>query len=152
MAGYKKQGYNNSNRSYSNYNSNGGQSQSKGKKYESKSHAEIQLVEPSSGQKFEPFKKIFAWKTTKRFGFISLQAYKNKDQKILSGEPVADGYEKWYADVKTGVSTQRVSCLFNVRKKILFFELGTQKCAVSPTKGYFSFLTPDAVKNNRNRR
>lgn len=122
------------------------------KKFESKSHAEFQLVTPSEGQKFEPFQKIFAWKTTKRFGFLSLEAYKNKEQVLLSGEAIAKGYEKWYIKLKTGITTQTVSALYNTKKKILFFDLGTTKCAVSPSKNYFSFLMPEGVKNAKLRR
>jgi hypothetical protein len=133
------------------YSKNNQQSES-ANKYESKSHAEMQTVLPQNGDKFDAFQKIFAWKTTKRFGFISLQAYKNKEQKIQSGEAVAVGYEKWYCKVKTGISESTVSALYNIKKKILFFELGNQKCAVSPSKGYFSFLMPEAVKNAKLRR
>lgn len=122
------------------------------KVYESKSFAEMQTVEPSEGQRFEPFKKIFAWKTTKRFGFISIEAFKNKEQKTLSGDPVEKGFEKWYVKVKTGISVQTVSAIFNTKKKMLSFQLGNTKCAVSPSKGYFSFVMPEAVKNAKLRK
>jgi len=118
----------------------------------SKSHAEFQLVSPSEGQKFEPFTKIFAWKTTKRFGFLSLEAYKNAEQKKLNGEPLEKGYEKWYVKLKTGTGLQTMSAIMNVKKKILFFDMGTTKVAVSPSKNYFSFLMPEAVKNAKMRR
>jgi len=118
----------------------------------SKSHAEFQLVSPGEGQKFEPFTKIFAWKTTKRFGFLSLEAYKNAEQKKLNGEPLEKGYEKWYVKLKTGTGLQTMSAIMNVKKKILFFDMGTTKVAVSPSKNYFSFLMPEAVKNAKMRR
>jgi hypothetical protein len=121
-------------------------------KYVSKSDAEFQTVTPTGTQKFEPFTKIFAWKTTKRFGFLSLEAYRNLEQKKLNGEPLENGYEKWYVKLKTGAGNQTLSALFNTKKKILFFDMGTTKCAVSPTKHYFSFLMPEAVKNAKLRR
>lgn len=121
-------------------------------KYVSKSHAEFQIVTPSEGQKFEAFTKVFAWKTTKRFGFLSLEAYKNAEQKKLDGQPLEKGYEKWYVKLKNGSGVHTFSALMNVKKKILFFDMGTTKCAVSPSKNYFSFLMPEAVKNAKLRR
>lgn len=121
-------------------------------KYVSKSHAQFQVVTPAEGQKFDTFTKVFFWKTTKRFGFISGEAYKNLEQKKLNGEPLEKGYEKWYIKLKTGAGAQTISALMNTKKKILFFDMGTTKCAVSPTKNYFSFLMPEAVKNAKLRR
>lgn len=143
MAGHTRQPYNKTNAK---------RSDSEPVQSTSKSFAEMQLVQPQEGQKFDPFYKIFAWKTTKRFGFISLEAYKNKEQKLLNGDPIAKGYEKWYIRMKTGITTQTISALYNTKKKILFFDMGTTKCAISPSKNYFSFLMPESVKNAKLRR
>lgn len=95
------------------------------------------------------FKKIFAWKYTRKDGLISLQAYKNKDQVTKDGEALKLGYEKWYCKVKTRLGEQTVSAIFNTGKNILFFDLGTTKCVVNPNKDYFAYLMPEGMKNRK---
>ncbi|WP_300976888.1 hypothetical protein, partial [Flavobacterium sp.] len=93
------------------------------KKFESKSNAELRLVKPTKKEHdFEPFETISAWKTTKRFGFISLDARKQLDQTTKSGEEVMNGFEKWVIKVKTAVSQTTYFGIYNVRKGILSFE------------------------------
>lgn len=122
------------------------------KKYESKSNAELQTVIPKpDAKKFDPFHTIFAWKTTKRFGLISLNARKQLDQKNLNGQPVKAGFEKWVIKLKTGSDEKTLFGIYSVKKGCLFFEMGTTKCCVNHKKGFFSFLQPDFVKN-KNRR
>lgn len=124
--------------------------QTTAKKFESKSSAEIRLVRPTQKHHdFEPFETITAWKTTKRFGFISLDARKQLDQTTKSGEPVQNGFEKWVIKVKTAVGQNTYFGIYNTRKGILSFEMGTTKCAVNHKKGYFSFVTPESFKNKK---
>lgn len=121
------------------------------KKFESKSNAELQVVRPTKDQNFESFDTIFAWKTTKRFGLINLNARKQLDQKTKDGQDVANGFEKWVIKVKTAIGETVYFGIYNTRKGILSFEMGTTKCAVNHKKGYFSFITPEALKNNKKR-
>jgi len=148
----KKIGYSKPDGTVVMFDNNTKKSNSSDKKYESKNHAELQIVTPQEGQKFDSFQKIFAWKKTKRFGLISLEAFKNKEQKTLEGQPVEKGFEKWYARVKTGISTETISCIYNTKKKILSFKLGNTQCAISPTKNYFVFIMPEVVKNAKLRK
>lgn len=119
------------------------------KKFEGKSDAELQVVRPTKDQKFESFDTIFAWKTTKRFGLINVNARKQLDQKTKNGDDVANGFEKWVIKVKSAIGETTYFGIYNVKKGILSFEMGTTKCAVNHKKGYFSFITPEGLKNKR---
>jgi hypothetical protein len=123
------------------------------RKFVGKSHAELQtVIAKQGGPKFDPFHTIFAWKTTKRFGLISVGARKQKDQNTLSGHPVKEGFEKWVITLKTSTSTQVIFGMYSVKKGCLFFDMGNTKCCVNHKKGFFSFLEPDSVKNQKKRK
>ena len=122
------------------------------KKWESKSGAQMQRVNPTGSQKFEPFDKIFAWKTTKRDGMISLNATFQKDQKNADGSYVKDGFSKMVIKLKTNRDEKVLFGIFNEKKQILTFEMGNTKCAVNVRKNYFSFIMPEFVKNAKLRK
>jgi hypothetical protein len=131
------------------FNNNSNQSTG-GKKFESKSNAQLNIVRPTSkDQKFEPFETIFAWKTTKRFGLININARRMLNQKTLSGQPIKTGFEKWVITKKDATSQCVLFGIYNTKKGILSFDMGTTKCAVNVKKGYFSFITPEALKNKK---
>ena len=119
------------------------------KKFESKSNAELQVVRPTKDQKFDSFDTIFAWKTTKRFGLINVNARKQLDQKTKEGQDVQNGFEKWVVKVKTAIGETVYFGIYNTKKGILSFDMGTTKCAVNHKKGYFSFITPEGLKNKK---
>ncbi|OCB78820.1 hypothetical protein [Flavobacterium crassostreae] len=119
------------------------------KNYTSKSDAELQTVRPKSTQNFEPFETIFAWKTTKRFGLISVNARRMLNQTNLNGESVKDGFEKWVIKYKDNKDTKTLFGMYDVRKGALYFDLGNTKCIVNHKKKYFSFLTPEYIKKKR---
>lgn len=124
------------------------------KNYESKSDAKLQTViaDPAKKQKFDPFHTIWAWKTTKRFGLISVNARKQKDQNNLDGSSVKEGFEKWVIKLKTATQEDTIFGMYSVKKGCLFFDMGTTKCCVNHKKGFFSFIQPDFVKNNQKRK
>jgi hypothetical protein len=122
------------------------------KTYESKSDAQLQTVRPKSDQNFEPFETIWAWKTTKRFGMININARKQLDQKTKDGHDVADGYEKWVIKLKNNQDEKVLFGLYNTKKGILFFDMGTTKCCVNHKKGFFSFIMPEYIKTQKLRK
>ncbi|MBA0883802.1 hypothetical protein [Flavobacterium undicola] len=151
----KKIGYTDKNGKTVLFSNNQSTSTSSGQKktYESKSHAELQTVIPKADQKkFDPFHTIWAWKTTKRFGLISVNARKQLDQKNLDGSHVKDGFEKWVIKLKTATDSQTIFGMYSVRKGCLFFDMGTTKCCVNHKKGFFSFIQPDFVTNKNKRK
>lgn len=120
------------------------------KPFVGKSSAEIRLVRPTRKEHdFEPFETIKAWKTTKRFGFISLEARKQLDQTKKDGSPVKDGFEKWVVTVKTAIAETVYFGIYNPRKATLSFSMGTTKCAVNHSARYFAFVTPKGLKNKK---
>lgn len=147
----KKIGYTDKNGKTVMFSNNNGNNQQRSN-FVGKSNAELQTVIPKAGgKKFEPFHTIFAWKTTKRFGLISVNARKQKDQKKLNGEPVKEGFEKWVITLKTATTSEVIFGMYSVKKGILNFDMGTTKCVINHKKGYFSFLTPQGLKNKKSR-
>ncbi len=107
-----------------------------------RSGAKLELV----GDEKNRFEKLFAWKYTKKFGLMSLQAYKMKKQATNEGVELKPGYEKWRFIVKTPTAETTYFGMLNKRKQIFFFQMGTTKCAISVNKNYWSFLQPKNFK------
>ena len=121
-------------------------------KFESKSGARVEVVMPKDGQKFQPFQTVFAWKTTKRFGMINVNARKQLDQKKLDGSKLKEGYEKWVIELKTATTTETIFGLYSTKKHCIFFDMGTTKCCIDTKKGFFSFIQPKYVTDFKKRR
>lgn len=111
------------------------------KKFESKSSAELNVVRPKKDQNFEPFDTIFAWKTSKRFGLINVNARKMKEQTKMDGSDVKDGFEKWVIKIKTALSEDVAYGIYNTRKGMLTFKFGTSTMMANHKKGYLMFIT-----------
>lgn len=148
----KKIGYTDKNGKVVMFTNNQSGTSSSSKKFEGKSGAQMQRVNPTGNQKFEPFDKIFAWKTTKRDGMISLNATFQKDQKNADGSHVKEGFSKMVIKLKTNRDEKVLFGIFNEKKQVLTFEMGNTKCCVNTRKNFFSFIMPDFVKNAKLRK
>lgn len=142
---------NNNRRNYGNNQGNSYKNSSRSTNVESKhkSGAKWVTVEVKKFLGNGTFKKVFAWKYTRKDGLISLQAYKNKEQTTKDGSDIKAGYEKWYVKLKTRIGEQTISAIYNTSKGLLFFEMGTTKCVVSPSQNYWAYLMPKNLKNRR---
>lgn len=116
-----------------------------GKNYKQRSGAKIELLQ---GPK-EKFEKLFAWKFTKKIGLMSLNGFAMLEQATKDGEQLKDGYEKWRFIVKTPTGQTTYFGMYNKKKSIFFFEMGTTKCIISANKNYWSFAMPKGLKNKR---
>lgn len=140
---WRKKALENNNNSSNNSTSNNSNS----RKYDSKNRngARIELLQ---GPK-EKFERLFAWKYTKKIGLMSLNGFAMKEQATKEGEELKDGYEKWRFIVKTPTGQTTYYGMYNKKKSIFFFEMGTTKCIISANKSYWSFAMPKGMKNKR---